>query len=119
MIGLDTLLWWTCKGTVILGGAAIATFALRRRPAAVRHAVWTIAVGAQLFVPLAPHFLPAGALGVAMPPVAKTALESWRSAPTSPDVQLPFPASTGLGARVPWPAKVHAPTPSTLSFDGA
>ncbi|HEX6098209.1 MAG TPA: M56 family metallopeptidase [Thermoanaerobaculia bacterium] len=49
---LDSLLWWTLKGSTILLLALAATALLRRKPAAVRHAIWTVAVIAQLLVPL-------------------------------------------------------------------
>jgi beta-lactamase regulating signal transducer with metallopeptidase domain len=67
MTGIDIVLWWTLKGSAILGVALLATRLLRRRPAAIRHAVWTIAVAAQLAIPLAQHLVPQNRLAVAIP----------------------------------------------------
>ena len=61
------MLWWTLKGTLILALALAATTLLRRRPAAVRHAVWTVAVAAQLLLPLGSRFVTQPALSVAVP----------------------------------------------------
>ena len=62
------MLWWTLKGTLILALALAATTLLRRRPAAVRHAVWTIAVAAQLLLPLGARFASQPSLAVSVPP---------------------------------------------------
>jgi beta-lactamase regulating signal transducer with metallopeptidase domain len=65
------MLWWALKGSAILTLAFAATALLRRRPAAVRHAVWTIAVAAQLLLPLAE--LTRRAPMVAVPPILSPA----------------------------------------------
>ena len=61
------MLWWVLKGSAILALAFAATALLRHRPAAVRHAVWAIAVAAQLLLPLAD--LTPRAPMVAVPPI--------------------------------------------------
>lgn len=100
MFALETLAWWTLKGSIMLVGAAIAAFLLRRRPAAVRHAVWAIAIGMQLLVPWAPRLLPAGSFGVALPETTNARFASIRSAPAA-SATLPFPANV---RRTPAPA---------------
>ncbi|HWN83165.1 MAG TPA: hypothetical protein VNM87_13785, partial [Candidatus Udaeobacter sp.] len=68
MLGPDTILWWLLKGSAILVIGWVATLLLRRQPAAVRHAVWTIAVIGQLLVPVANLVpMPMPELAVPMP----------------------------------------------------
>jgi TonB family protein len=50
---------WTVKATVLLGLAWIATLAVRRRSAALRHRIWAIAIVASLLLPIVSTALPA------------------------------------------------------------
>ncbi len=54
-LAVDILL----KGTIVLGVAGLATLYLRGASAAVRHAVWTVALGSLLFLPILSSSLPA------------------------------------------------------------
>jgi HEAT repeat protein len=54
-LAVDVLL----KGTVVLGIAGLAALYLRGASAAVRHAVWTVALGCLLFLPILSSSLPA------------------------------------------------------------
>ncbi len=91
---LDAVLWWTLKGSVIVAFAFAATTLLRHRPAAVRHALWTVAVIAQLALPLTERVPAARAMTVAVPPVASAAVE---------------PDPTSLAAPAPRTAEQTAP----------
>ena len=75
------MIWWALKGTVILALAFAATTLLRRRPAAIRHAIWTVALAAQLLVPLASRIDTRGTLAVAVP----TRMVSLSNVPTTMD----------------------------------
>ncbi|HJQ20458.1 MAG TPA: M56 family metallopeptidase, partial [Gemmatimonadaceae bacterium] len=66
-VTLDVVLWTTLKGSVIAALAFAATQLLRRRPAAVRHAIWMVAVVAQLLLPVSGSLLPRRALAVSVP----------------------------------------------------
>ena len=46
------------KATIVLAGAAIAAFACRRGPAALRHLIWTLALASALLLPLLSMALP-------------------------------------------------------------
>jgi HEAT repeat protein len=54
-LAVDVLL----KGTIVLGIAGLAALYLRGASAAVRHAVWTVALGCLLFLPILSSSLPA------------------------------------------------------------
>jgi beta-lactamase regulating signal transducer with metallopeptidase domain len=54
-LAVDVLL----KGTIVLGVAGVAAWYLRGASAAVRHAVWTVALGCLLFLPILSSSLPA------------------------------------------------------------
>ncbi|UCC82616.1 MAG: HEAT repeat domain-containing protein [Gemmatimonadota bacterium] len=54
-LAVDVLL----KGTIVLGAAGVAAWYLRGASAAVRHAVWTVALGCLLFLPILSSSLPA------------------------------------------------------------
>jgi HEAT repeat protein/beta-lactamase regulating signal transducer with metallopeptidase domain len=54
-LAVDVLL----KGTIVLGIAGVAAWYLRGASAAVRHAVWTVALGCLLFLPILSLSLPA------------------------------------------------------------
>jgi len=54
-LAIDVLL----KGTIVLGVAGVAVWSLRGASAAVRHAVWTVALGCLLFLPGLSAWLPA------------------------------------------------------------
>jgi beta-lactamase regulating signal transducer with metallopeptidase domain len=66
-IPVDALLWWTIKGSAIAVLAFGATRLLRGKPAAIRHAIWTVAVLAQLFVPVSSRIISAAPLEVTVP----------------------------------------------------
>ncbi|NIN70594.1 MAG: hypothetical protein GTO46_01400 [Gemmatimonadetes bacterium] len=53
-LAVDVLL----KGTIVLGIAGVVTWYLRGASAAVRHAVWTVALGCLLFLPILSSSLP-------------------------------------------------------------
>lgn len=100
---LDALLWWTMKGAAIVLLALAVNALLRRRPAAVRHAVWSVAVIAQLLVPLAGRVPLARALEVSVPvrlTAATTAPEPARAdrpaAAVPPAPSRPFPIAEAL-----------------------
>ena len=46
------------RGSVIILIAAIAAWALRSKPAALRHSIWSIAIASQLVLPIAPLLMP-------------------------------------------------------------
>lgn len=77
------------KGTLLLAIAWLATFALRRRSAALRHGIWTSAVLAHLLLPAGALILPAWHLPL---PAASAWLA--RALPTTP-------AQSGSGAPTP------------------
>src|SRR5690349_8679825 len=100
---LDALLWWTMKGAAIVLLALAVNALLRRRPAAVRHAVWSVAVIAQLLVPLAGRVPLARALEVSVPvrlSAAATAPEPARAdrpaAVVPQEPARPFPIAEAL-----------------------
>ncbi|HYR26886.1 MAG TPA: M56 family metallopeptidase [Thermoanaerobaculia bacterium] len=66
---LDAVLWWTLKGSAIVVLAGGATLLLRRRPAAVRHGVWAVAVIAQLAVPFTERVPSVAAVTMRVPPL--------------------------------------------------
>jgi len=66
---LDALLWWTLKGSAIVAFAGIATLLLRRRPAALRHGVWAVAVIAQLALPFTERVPAVPVMTVSVPPL--------------------------------------------------
>lgn len=102
------MLWWTLKGSIILALAFAATALLRRRPAALRHAIWTVAVAAQFLVPLVPHVVPERTLAVPVPiqvqaivpgPVLAAVPASTPATPATPKpARSPFDARTFLVA---------------------
>lgn len=67
MLSIDTILWLTLKGSAIVVLALAGTALLQRRPAAVRHALWVIAVVAQLMLPFSGWLLPARTIQVHVP----------------------------------------------------
>ena len=70
-LSLDAVAWWTLKGSVIALIAFASARLLRNAPAAVRHAIWTIAVAAQLAVPFAGKLVPEKRFDVSVPAVAR------------------------------------------------
>lgn len=87
MIGLDFFLQNILKATVILAAAFAAAWALSSRAAALRHFVWTGALGALLLLPaliaVAPHW-------------------GWRAMPEQ-EAAIPVPVPTAV-------AEPHVPT---------
>ena len=85
---LDVLAWWLLKGSAIVLLAALLTRLLASRPAALRHAVWCVAVAAQLLLPFGERLLPeraAEALGLAVPlPPAVVTTAAGAPAPRQP-----------------------------------
>ena len=67
------------KGTVVLGAAWLAAFAMRGRSAAARHLVWTAAAAAVLAIP----FLSAGLPALSLP------AETWIAAEHRPGIPGP------------------------------
>src|SRR5690349_16000685 len=86
------------KGTVVLGAAWLAAFAMRRRSAAARHLVWTAAAAAVLAIP----FLQAGLPALSLP------AETW------------IPRNTGLVFQVLGTAReaIAQPSVSPASLTG-
>jgi beta-lactamase regulating signal transducer with metallopeptidase domain len=68
-ITLDVVLWWALRGGLIILLALAASLLLRGRPAAVRHAIWTVAVVGQLLLPVGASLLPARTLELSVPMV--------------------------------------------------
>ena len=104
MHGLALLLDVAAKGLVILLAAAVATWLLRRRSAALRHMIWTLSVIGLLCVPV---------LSVALPQFQVPLLPDWArpqapdaAGPPSPDIE-PAPRV----ADVPSPAEHLPPEP--------
>ncbi len=58
MIPLETWFAFVVKGSVVLGAAGAAAWALRRSSAAVRHVVWAAALASLAALPLASVLLP-------------------------------------------------------------
>jgi beta-lactamase regulating signal transducer with metallopeptidase domain len=61
---IDVLFWASAKGAVIIALAGVVVLALRNWPAAVRHVVWTFAIGAQLLLPVLILLVPARSIGL-------------------------------------------------------
>ena len=59
----ELVAWWLLKGSAILLVALLLSRLLAGRPAALRHAVWAVAVGAHLLLPFGERLLPAGTPG--------------------------------------------------------
>lgn len=52
------ILFAAARGFIVLALAGLATYALRSRPAALRHAIWTVAIASQLLLPALGAVLP-------------------------------------------------------------
>lgn len=77
------------KATIILTGAAIAAFALRRRSAALRHLIWTLALASALLLPFLSMALPRWQLPIVTLASAKPPTElAQRSAASAPSLPL-------------------------------
>jgi len=61
---IDVLFWASAKGAVIIALAGVVVLALRNWPAAVRHVVWTFAIGAQLLLPVLILLVPERSIGL-------------------------------------------------------
>ena len=79
---LPQLAEWMLKGSLVLIAALALTVAIRHRSAAERHAIWTIAVVAQLGIPALTLVLPSWS--VPLLPTSATLGSSSRSAPAIP-----------------------------------
>lgn len=96
-ITLDVVLWWALKGGVIILLAVAASLLLRGRPAAVRHAIWTVAVVGQLLLPVGGRLLPAQALEVTVPMAAMAPAPQPAAAAPLRDAEPPAPVTAA-----PW-----------------
>lgn len=93
----NVLLDGTIKGILILAVAGFVTRLLKRAPAASRHFVWTVAIGAVVALPVAsavaPHWNLAILPAAASAPVTSTASSPVKQAPTAavatPSVAVP------------------------------
>ena len=65
---IATLVDAALKGALVIALAAAATFALRRRSAALRHAIWGTAIVVQLLLPLLALVTPAWNVPLASAP---------------------------------------------------
>jgi len=95
----------TWKSLVVMGGAALASFGMRRASAAARHLVWTLALGALLVLPAAMLLLPAAEVAVLPAPAAALLAErpeappiAPASAAVAPVAPSSYPAPFGTGA---------------------
>ena len=94
-VTLDAVLWTTLKGSVIAALAFAATLLLRRRPAAVRHAIWAVAVIAQMLLPFGGSLMPSRTLEVSVPLPIAAAAPAARVQPApkpTPATVVPAPA---------------------------
>ena len=89
---ISSILWWTLKGSLICLIGFATTLLLRRSPAAVRHAVWTVAVCAQLALPFSAKLVPSRALEVRVPAAAQMI------APAADATSTPFRAARATGS---------------------
>src|SRR5262245_36409753 len=87
---METLVDLTIKVTLTLAIALAATLLLRRRPAALRHRLWTAAMASALLLPLLALIVPAWRVRIA-PSV--TLIQ-----PVSPAVPPVQPATNGVTA---------------------
>ena len=55
---LSALLLGAARGSIVLLAAGIATLALRSKPAAFRHSIWTLAIASQLTLPIVALLMP-------------------------------------------------------------
>jgi HEAT repeat protein/beta-lactamase regulating signal transducer with metallopeptidase domain len=130
LAAVDTLI----KATVLLGVAGVATLALGRASAAMRHLVWTLAIGSALLLPVLSAALPRWQLPIvrvtAAPPLSIDlpetrarlrqgyggAGEALRAkAETSEPVDAPAAAVESIAPAQPIPAEVP-PTPISLGM---
>ena len=92
------------KSTAVLGAAWFAAVLLRKRPASIRHLVWTASLGAVLALPLFSLLLPS--LRVPLAPALVAPQLSLRPAPRYP--RRPRP---GIPGRAPGSAPARRPLP--------
>ena len=105
------------KTSIVLSAAAVLSFVLRRRSAALRHLIWTLALGAALVLPMATVALPKWqvpllqvgamdgpailtaatdpAVGRAAPSRGRPAVSPAQPLSTPPDAPAALPAATG------------------------
>ena len=102
---LEPLIANTLRATALIGIAALATLALRRAPAALRHLVWTLALLGCVAMPLASRVTPGWSLP-AMPWAVSATVSPASDAGTSTTMPT-SPAPSGLD-RAPEPASVTA-----------
>src|SRR6185503_13117681 len=90
--GFAALTQWTVRSGAVLAIAAITAFALRRRSAALRHAVWRAALAAVLLIP---------ALAAIAPRWELAWLPATRTAATATTTQAPVQANARAAEAVP------------------
>jgi HEAT repeat protein/beta-lactamase regulating signal transducer with metallopeptidase domain len=103
------------KATIVLTIAAVASIALRRASAALRHLVWTLALVSALMLPVLSFALPKWQLPVftvAEQASTVVAEEEWLSAPLTRAPSLSKPTAT---AATPEPAAPAAPSSPSAS----
>ncbi|NIM50511.1 MAG: hypothetical protein GTO22_14885 [Gemmatimonadales bacterium] len=76
-LGIDVLL----KATIVLAVAGLVNWALRGRSAAVRHAVWSLALGSLLVLPLLSQALPGWSAEPVYVSVAPGPITTWDGGP--------------------------------------
>ncbi len=108
---VTALLVAAVRGSILLLVAAIAATALRSRPAALRHSIWTLAIASQLALPLVAmvmpqrtvNFGPVGAMTTRAATVVATSLMR-PSSQVKPTVPATTTALTGPAPVAPTPA---------------
>ena len=92
------------RSTVLLAVAGVVAWLLRKRPATVRHRVWTLALAGVLSLPVVGLIVPELPLSVPMPDL-RVSLTHRTSPPSTVD-----DGSDGLArSRAQWPASAQRP----------
>ncbi len=91
----------TLKGIMILAAAGLLSVGLRNASAASRHAVWSIALGALLLLPVLTWAVPAWRVAILPAPVAENAsLNTETSDAVAERLPLALPSHAAIGAAI-------------------
>ena len=108
----------TLKGIMILAAAGLLSVVLRNASAASRHAVWSLALGASLLLPVLTWAVPAWRVAILPAPPApvaqNTSLNTETSAAVAERLPLALPSQASIGAVVA-PQFETASTPLTAA----